>query len=661
VAGSGLSNYTGGTFVDFGGNVLATGTQSAFGAGNVTVNLGGVLRLSSAGNLASGTTANVFTFSAGTGVLALEADFDPTSRIATASAGVVGVNVTGFSTALNLAAMGNGTMSLGSTGTGSYTAATLGAGAGATYRLGGGGGILTVSGTNLLTGANALRVGLPGFLGDGTVVLTSANNFTGGTTLVAGTLSIGSAGALGGGTLTINGGTIQPSGAAISLANATSIGGNFTIAGTQTLTLSGGMTLTGNRTITVTNTAGASITGDIAGDVVGRSLTKAGTGTLTLSGTNTYTGGTFVTAGTLVAAGTSQSLGVGNVTVGSGAVLRQSAFTNLGGGASVSVAAGAVLALAGNFPPSLTSNSAGTVAIDIPNFTQTLNLASMGNGQMFLGSTGSGSYNAGTLGAGSGSAYRLGGGGGTLTISQANVLTGFNSLIVGSTQTNGAGTVVLAANQDFQGNTTINAGSTLILNGNLTGPGMVFILPGATLGGNGTVNATVSVNGGGGVGPGNSPGSLTFANGVTFASGARYIWEQGAETTAGPGTDWDEIVLSAGNLSVNSSAIFQPTFLNGADPDGGSFWSSNRTWTNVVRLTGTATNSTGGGTFTIDNSPWQTFGFFTTVANGGGGVNLLWTATPVPEPAATLAVAAVLTAAGLAIARRRRTSPTGRR
>ena len=64
----------------------------------------------------------------------------------------------GYSTALDLSTLGNGSMFLGSTGAGSYTAATLGAGSNSTYRLGGGTGTLTIP-NGVLTGSNSVTVG----------------------------------------------------------------------------------------------------------------------------------------------------------------------------------------------------------------------------------------------------------------------------------------------------------------------------------------------------------------------------------------------------------------------------------------------------------------------------------------------------------------------
>src|SRR5207248_280719 len=127
------------------------------------------------------------------------------------------------------------------------------------------------------------------------------------------------------------------------------------------------------------------------------------------------------------------------------------------------------------------------------------------------------------------------------TVTGTNVLTGFNGLVVGSAQANGAGTVVLAAAQDYQGNTTVANGGTLVLGGALTGPGAVTVQSGGTLAGSGPVGGATTVSGT--VSPGSSPGTLTFANGVAFAAGGRYAWELAALTTGGAGTNWDQVAV----------------------------------------------------------------------------------------------------------------------
>ncbi|RZJ25828.1 MAG: hypothetical protein EOO54_05025, partial [Haliea sp.] len=117
-----------------------------------------------------------------------------------------------------------------------------------------------------LTGAMAL-----GKLTAGTLTLTGANDYTGGTTVSAGTLQ----------------------------GNTTSLQGN----------------IANNAQLTFDQAA----TGTYAGVLSGTgALTKLGAGNLTFSGTNTYTGATVVNAGTLSVNG---SIASSNVTVNTGAIL----------------------------------------------------------------------------------------------------------------------------------------------------------------------------------------------------------------------------------------------------------------------------------------------------------------------------------------------------
>jgi fibronectin-binding autotransporter adhesin len=132
----------------------------------------------------------------------------------------------------------------------------------------------------------------------GTLVLTGANSYTGGTLIDAGTLRIASDANLGeaAGGLGINNGTLNTtadlsSGRAVDLAGA----GSFLTDASTTLTLTGAVSGVG-------------------------SLTKSGGGMLVLSGTGSYAGATNVSAGTLLVNG-DFGAATGATTVASGASL----------------------------------------------------------------------------------------------------------------------------------------------------------------------------------------------------------------------------------------------------------------------------------------------------------------------------------------------------
>jgi outer membrane autotransporter protein len=143
------------------------------------------------------------------------------------------------------------------------------------------------------TGGSLIKVGA------GTLTLTGANTYSGGTSINGGVVAVNNVGNLGTGGLSFNGGALE-----------TPMEGSG-ITWTKGITLNAG----GGRFLADAGTA-SSLTGVISG--VG-ALTKDGAGELTLTGTNTYSGGTTIENGTLMV-GSPQALGAGNVTVKGGAL-----------------------------------------------------------------------------------------------------------------------------------------------------------------------------------------------------------------------------------------------------------------------------------------------------------------------------------------------------
>jgi autotransporter-associated beta strand protein len=133
-------------------------------------------------------------------------------------------------------------------------------------------------------------------LGTGNATLTGTNTYGGGTTLTAGTLTIGSYTNLpAAGALTFSGGSLQVAGTSITTLAPYLI--NWT-------TFNGGLHVgTAGHVLTVTNEIGG------AG-----SLTKRGAGTLVLTSANTFSGGTAVSSG-IVRLTHSSALGSGPVAV----------------------------------------------------------------------------------------------------------------------------------------------------------------------------------------------------------------------------------------------------------------------------------------------------------------------------------------------------------
>jgi fibronectin-binding autotransporter adhesin len=141
--------------------------------------------------------------------------------------------------------------------------------------------------------------------GAGSQALTNAaNTYSGGTTLLAGTLNLGSSGAIGSGALSLSAASLDnTSGAALTLAN-TINANSFTFIGSSSLTFSGTVNLQSNSTLTI-NSASLTLSGSVAGAY---NLTKAGSGTLNFTGTRPYSGTTTINAGSIVASVTNGSI-----------------------------------------------------------------------------------------------------------------------------------------------------------------------------------------------------------------------------------------------------------------------------------------------------------------------------------------------------------------
>ncbi|MFM8954018.1 MAG: autotransporter-associated beta strand repeat-containing protein, partial [Planctomycetaceae bacterium] len=160
-------------------------------------------------------------------------------------------------------------------------------------------GTYTFSGSagNLISGSGTLTKS-----GAGVAVFTSANDWTGGATLAAGTIRVGADGARGSGSLALNGGTLASADASARvLSNPVAFGGDVAIGdgtGPGAMTFSGGVDL-GGGTRSLTTVADTTLSGTISNG----GLTKLGAGRLTLTGTSTYTGVTTVSTGRLAVNG----------------------------------------------------------------------------------------------------------------------------------------------------------------------------------------------------------------------------------------------------------------------------------------------------------------------------------------------------------------------
>ncbi len=467
--------------------------------------------------------------------------------------------------------------------------------------------------------------------GTGTVTLTTANTYTGATTINGGTLQLGD-------------GTTDGS-----IASSSGITNNGTLA----------YNLAGNHTYAnaITGTGG---------------LSKSGAGTLTLSGANTYAGGTTINGGVIA---TSANLGAANSTVvinsgGTLALNAASTISNAVSGSGAVNSTGATLtgdwsSFAGAYThnSSTASTSFNSPSATSKNTAYTISSVQGSSQGMIAGyNTGSlsGAYTL-ELGSLSGVANSLFRGGNTaqgiatLKIGNLNTSTTFEGTIADGVNTKiavtkvGTGSLTFSGVNTYTQPTNVEQGA-LIVNGSLGNTAVTVAATSgtATLGGSGTIGGATTIGDNGILAPGNSPGVLSFSNGLSLGSGATSSFEINGLTR---GTEYDGVNVTGGSLAYGGTLSIS----FGAAIQAGTY--------DLFSFSGTPTGgfstiSIGGsfaeaivGSPSITGSGWSasSAGWLYEFSNATGDLTL----TAVPEPSAFAALAGL---AGLGIAglRRRR-------
>ena len=489
---TGATAITGSTFaLSFAGNGSTTVSGIISGSGLVTKSGTGTLTLSGANTFSGNKNIDAGILSAENALaLGSSGSITVASGAALSLAGgitlarPVTINGTGPSNngALRNGAGNNtlsGTLTLGSasriesnSGTLTLSAATAVNGSGLD---------LTVGGTQTVSISGIIATG-GGTLTreeNGTLILTAANTFTGGTTISAGIINIRNAGALGtagaisvsnGATLqlqdninfarptTITGTGVGGVGAIRSISGTNTISASITItaasrinndAGTLTLSASPAVTAT-NQTLSIGGNGNTTASGTFA--IGSGQLNKDGNGTLTMSVANTFTGNTNISAGTLLptnmsALGTS---GTVNIT-GSGTLALQGGVTfarpiNLASTGSSNV--GGIRSLSGNnnLSGNITMTGSGRINSDANTLTLTVAGSLTGTSQLI------------SLG-----------GAGNMVLNRAITTT------TGGLTKDGNGTVTLNVPCTFTGTTTVNAGNLVYGANNILATGNVTI------------------------------------------------------------------------------------------------------------------------------------------------------------------------------------------
>ena len=290
-------------------------------------------------------------------------------------------------------------------------------------------------------------------------LLSADNTFTGGVTINSGTLKISHANALGAGTLTLNGGTLDGgiSGGVVATNNPQTWAGDFSVAVSSAADFNlgtGAVTLTGDRVVTTTTAGKAVIVGGVISGT-GFKLTKDGVGLLVLNGDNSYDGGTLIKGGILQ--------------FGNGA---------LPDNGSITINAGGALAATGAYPTvgdwllstRIVNSSAGAMALTA-NSNENIDFAAAGYPNLGLMAATNVSY-TGTL-APTSSGYHLGGVGTLSMDTPGGAITGNNALVID-------GLVTLStANASYSGAATVNTGTLTLSAANAMGTGSLTVNGGA--------------------------------------------------------------------------------------------------------------------------------------------------------------------------------------
>ncbi|MXO71963.1 autotransporter-associated beta strand repeat-containing protein [Alteraurantiacibacter buctensis] len=408
-----------------------------------------------------------------------------------------------------------------------------------------------------ISGAGLLR---KSDVGDLTLL---GNGLTGGLDVVGGRVIVSTAGAIGGGQVSLAADTqlVFDTSGTETMGNTIIGGGGLTKDGSGVLVIQNANTFTGGTLVNagrlglnhgqalgtgpvvVLQGAQLSIGGiALANDISGAGqVLKTSSNTGSLTGTNTYTGGTEIQGGTLVV-NSPAALGTGGVSLGAGT------FLNLAYSGSTNVALNNVLSGSGT----LVKDGSGTVVINAAN-SYTGGTA-INAGQLALGNGGA----LGTAGVTIASGAELAIGSATL----ANALTGAGRVVK-----TGSGTGLLSGNNSYSGGTLIQGGDLAVTSVNALGTGGVSTTSGTALRvGNATAQTLgLALTGAGSLVKSNT-GDLTVTNnaltgGLSITAGR--VLATGGSTGTGSGA----VAISSGAELVYTNAT-DATFANGLSGAG---------------------------------------------------------------------------------------------
>ncbi|EBZ4611219.1 TPA: fibronectin-binding autotransporter adhesin ShdA [Salmonella enterica subsp. enterica serovar Wangata] len=360
--------------------------------------------------------------------------------------------------------------------------------------------------------------------GSDELIVTGDNNYSGGTTISGGTLTVDHADSLGSGDID-NSGVLKVGEG--ELENTLFGSGSLVKTGTGELTLSGDNSYSGGTTITggtlTADHADSLGSGDIANSGVlqvgegelkntlsgSGSLVKTGTGELTLSGDNDYSGGTTISGGTLTA-DHADSLGTGAIANSGVLQVGEGELENTlsGSGSLVKTGSGELTLSGDNGYSGGTTITGGTLIAD--------NADSLGTGAV---------ANSGVLQVGEGELE--------------NTLSGSGSLVK-----TGTGELTLSGDNSYSGTTTITDGTLIAANVNALGGGNIDNSGTLMLDANGAFElANVTTHTG---------ATTALAAGSTLDAG-QLTQENGSTLSIDLGAATDDAVITADSVTLGGT------------------------------------------------------------------------------------------------------------
>jgi len=424
-------------------------------------------------------------------------------------------------------------------------------------------------------------------VGTGTLILSAANTYTGATAVTAGTLQITNASALGGGagvTTVTNGASLRVAGTGLTVAeNVTLNGAGVSNAGALQST-TGSNTWSGNLTMTANSAIGV----------------DGAANTLTASGTLASSGGAFdltkVGNGTLALSGSNTYTGSTTIRDGTISVLSNAPIGGNGalGNSSTTVQLGdASTAVSNNLGLIIGTPVGGTTvdrAISVNNFNT--------SGTVTLGGNNTAGTNTftGNIGLGKDTLLTSATGG---TVAITGDLSGSGAITA-----NGTGTIILSGNNSVTGAATVNSGATLVAAANNALGGTTAgttVIGGGTLGLQGGITVpaaeaiTVSGLGVGNLGAlRNISGDNTVAGNITMAASSNVGSTAGTGTFTGviSGTGFALTKVGTGDIVLGGTSA--NTFTGGTNVNAGTLTLNKTAGLDATGPSGTITvNSTG--------------------------------------------------------------------